>query len=87
MTVTLQTAVKPHSKANTVILTDSIADNGNTMVEITWWTENLPRMWNASQIKLNNNTHTTIAVSWAGSLAYSSYNKLILGGMTRISNL
>ena len=36
MTVTLQTAVKSHSKANTVILTDSIADNGNTMVEITW---------------------------------------------------
>jgi len=36
MTVTLQTEVKPHSKANTVILTDSIADNGNTMVEITW---------------------------------------------------
>ena len=47
-----------------VILTDSIANNGNTMVNITWWAENLPRMWNASQVELNNTQNAYCDTSW-----------------------
>jgi len=45
-----------------LIHTDSIADNRDTMVKIVGCTEDLPWVWNASQIELNN-IHTNIHYS------------------------
>jgi len=55
---------------NILVLTDSIADDGNAMVKITCWAEDLPWVRNSSQIELSNTQHYSV-MSW-----FTSYNNL-----------